>query len=265
MGDLELIRTGVFRVGGAPETWEQLLFAAVLAGGPGAAASYRSAAWLWRLPGFERPDTFEITVPRARRARLPGVRVHDTTVKGRAHAMRIGGIPVTTPARTLCDVTWGAPPWVVERAVDDALRRKLVTLEQLKKVFLELATKGRRRSRIMRAILEARLPGFDPGGSDPEIKILQWIVASGLPRPRQQYRVRIHGKTYKPDLAYPDLKIAIEYDGWDVHSPRTSFDGDRERDMDLEDEDWRVLHFTSKSSRRSVVDRVRKAIIQRSK
>jgi very-short-patch-repair endonuclease len=81
----------------------------------------------------------------------------------------------------------------------------------------------------------------------------------------QQRRVRVGPRTYKPDLAYPDLKIAIEYDGWDSHRGRTSFDDDRERDMDLEDDDWRVLHFTSKSSRRSVVARVRTAIRQRSK
>jgi hypothetical protein len=196
---------------------------------------------------------------------LPGVKVHDSTVTGRHHTTRTGSIPVTTPARTLCDLTWGNPSWRIERAVDDALRRKLMTLEQLKKVYLDLKTKGRRRSRIMRAILEARLPGFDPGGSAPEIRVLRWIIEAGLPPPRQQYRVRVNGRTYKPDLAYPELKIAIEYDGWDAHSPRTSFDEDRERDMDLEDDDWRVLHFTSKSSRRSVVERVRRAITQRSK
>jgi hypothetical protein len=264
-GQLERVREGVLRVGGSPETWEQLLLAAILAAGPGAVASFRTAAWLWALPGFERPDVFEITVPRTRRARLPGVKVHDTTVRGRAHFTRIGAIPVTTVARTLCDLTWGTPPWVVEKAVDDALRRKLLTLDQLTKVFLDLAHKGRRRSRVMRAILEARIPGFDPGDSDPELKILRWLVDAGLPRPRQQLRIRVRGKKFRPDLAYPELKIAIEYDGWDAHRQRSSFDGDRERDMDLEDEGWRVLHFTSTMTRRSVVTRVRNAIAQRSK
>jgi hypothetical protein len=35
--------------------------------------------------------------------------------------------------------------------------------------------------------------------------------------------------------------------------------------MDLEDEDWRILHFTAKSTRRAVVERVRTAIRKRSK
>jgi very-short-patch-repair endonuclease len=264
-GRLEIVRQGIYRSVATPETWAQLLLAACLAGGPGAAASFRSAAWLWRLAGFDAPDQLEITVPRQRRARLPGVIVHDTVVRGRAHTMRHTGIPVTTPARTLCDLTACCLPWIVERAVDDALRRKLTTLTQLEKVFLDLANKGRRRSTVMRGILEARLPGFDPGGSEQEVKLVRWLVEAGLPRPKQQHRVRVGRRTYKLDLAYPSYKIAIEYDGWDTHSTRTSFDTDPVRDMDLEDEDWRVLHFTAKSSRRAVVERVRTAVHQRSK
>jgi very-short-patch-repair endonuclease len=179
--------------------------------------------------------------------------------------MRHAGIPVTTPARTLCDLTACCLPWIVERAVDDALRRKLTTLGQLEKVFLDLANKGRRRSTVMRGILEARLPGFDPGDSDPEAELVRWLVEAGLPRPKQQHRVRVANRTYKLDLAYPSHKIAIEYDGWDVHRMRTAFDADPVRDMDLEDEEWRVLHFTSKSSRRAVVDRVRNALHKRTK
>jgi very-short-patch-repair endonuclease len=264
-GELELVRVGIYRIAGAPETWEQHLLAACLAGGRGAVASFRAAAWIYRFAGFERPDELEITVPRSRRARLPGVKVHDTRVRGRLHTMRFDHLPITTPARTLCDLTACCPPWIVERAVDDALRRRLTTLALLAAVFLQLAHRGRRRSTVMRAILEARLPGFDPGDSDPETKLVRWIVGAGLPRPRQQYRVRTKGKTYKLDLAYPAVKLAIEYDGYDVHTMRTVFDSDPVRDMDLEDEDWRVLHFTRSSSREDVVERVANALRNRTK
>ena len=264
-GRLEVVRTGVYRAAGSPESWEQLVLAACLAGGRGAVASFRSAAWLWTLPNFERPDNIEITVPRSRRARLPGVIVHDTRVQGRLHTMRSDGIPITTPARTLCDLTACAPSWTVEKAVDDALRRRLTTLRLLERVFLQLANRGRRRSTVMRAILEARLPGFDPGGSDPEAKIVRWLVSASLPRPRQQYRVRLVGRTVRLDLAYPQSKLAIEYDGFDVHTMRTVFDDDPVRDMDLEDEGWRVLHFTRSSTRQQVVDRVSRALRERTK
>lgn len=259
------IRTGVYQVAGAPETWEQHILAAVLAGGTGAVASFRSAAWLWRLEGFDVPDRLEITVPRRRRARLPGVQVHDSRVGGRAHRAVHLSIPVTSPARTLCDLTACCGLGMVARAVDDALRRKLTTVKKLQRVFLDLANQGRRRSTFMRVLLEERLGAFEPGESPPEAKIYKWIVGAGLPKPRSQHWVRVGRRNYRLDLAYPEQKIGIEYDGWDAHRTRTSFDADSERDVILEDAGWRMLHFTSKSTRSFVVEKVANAIIERSK
>ncbi len=262
---LEPVRTGVYRTAGAPETWEQHQLAACLAGGPATATAFRAAAWCWRLEGYAVPDQLEVTVPRSRRARLPGVIVHDTRVWSDAHHTVHGGLPVTSPARTLCDLTACSGLGKVARALDDALRRRLTTLERLEVVFLDLATKGRRRSTFMRALLEERLPGFDPGETDAELKIYRWIVGAGLPEPVLQHRVRVRGRTYRIDLAYPDHKIGIEYDGWDAHRTRTSFDSDPERDAILEDAGWRMIHFTSKSSRAFVVEIVENALHQRSK
>jgi very-short-patch-repair endonuclease len=81
-----------------------------------------------------------------------------------------------------------------------------------------------------------------------ETRVLRALVAAGLPPPRQQYRVRIAGRTCKIDLAYPDLLIAIELDGWDSHRTRSAFDSDRERANALVLAGWVVLRFTSRSS-----------------
>ncbi len=259
------IRTGVYRVAGAPLTWEQHIVAAVLAGGDGAVASFRSAAWIWRLEGFEPPDALEITIRRRRRARLPGVIVHDSTVVGRRHHTVHTSIPVTTPARTLCDLTAVCGLGVVARALDDALRRRLTTLERTKRVFLDLANQGRRRSTFMRTLLEERLPGFEPGESEQEAKLLRWIVEAGLPRPTAQHRVRVNGRRYRLDLAYPKLKIGIEYDGWDAHRGRVAFDADPVRDNELREAGWWILHFTAASTRAYVVEKVENALRQRSR
>jgi very-short-patch-repair endonuclease len=264
-GSLIPMRTGVFRIAGAPSTWEQHLLGAVLAGGTGAMGSFRSAAWHWRLEGFDLPDQLEITVPRQRRARLPGVMVHDSRVAGRAHRTVHHSIPVTSPARTLCDLTACCGLGGVARAVDDALRRKLTTVKKLERVFLDLANQGRRRSTFMRALLEERLTDFEPGESRPEARIYRWIVAAGLPKPKSQHWVRVGRRNYRLDLAYPELKVGIEYDGWDAHRTRTSFDADAERDVMLEDAGWRMLHFTSKSTRSFVVEKVANALAERTK
>jgi very-short-patch-repair endonuclease len=112
----------------------------------------------------------------------------------------------------------------------------------------------------MRALLDDRATGPDLGDSDAEARIARWLVGAGLPQPVQQHRVRVGRRTYKLDLAYPRHQIAIEFDGWATHRTRLAFDADRVRDLDLEDQDWRVLHFTSRSTREFVVDRVRRAL-----
>ena len=261
---LEPLRTGVLRVAGVPQTWEQQLMAAVLAGGPGSAASFRSAARLWGFSRADQADPLEITVARTRRARLAGVVVHDTAVRGRAHVGATHHIAVTSPARTLCDLTACWPPWDVEHALDDALRRKLTSLGRVERVFLDLANRGRRKSTVMRRLLEARLPGFDPGDSDMETKLARWIVGAGLPRPVQQHRVRVGRRTYRLDLAFPDLLIGIEYDGWDPHRLRGAFDHDRARQNPLEILGWLILRYTSASTREVVVREVTDAITARS-
>jgi predicted transcriptional regulator of viral defense system len=77
-GSLELVVTGVYRVGGATRSWEQRLAGACLWGGPGACASHRSAGALWGFEGFG-PGPVEIPTPKQNRARLP-FKVHRTQV-----------------------------------------------------------------------------------------------------------------------------------------------------------------------------------------
>src|SRR3954467_6263984 len=68
---------GVYLISGSVATWEQRLLAAVMATGHGAAASRRSAAALWRLPGFRR-GPIEVTQARGPSSRNPGQRLHDS-------------------------------------------------------------------------------------------------------------------------------------------------------------------------------------------
>ena len=69
---------GVYRIAGTPVTWRSHLLAAVLAGGPGAVASHRSAGALHGLDGC-RLGVPEVSVPRGRRYRPGGARVHEST------------------------------------------------------------------------------------------------------------------------------------------------------------------------------------------
>jgi hypothetical protein len=112
----------------------------------------------------------------------------------------------------------------------------------------------------MREILGARVVGFHPGESAPELRLSRVLVAAGLPAPVHQHPYRLGNRTVRADLAYPQAGIVIEYDGWDYHSTRTAFDADRARANELEVLGLTVLRFTSKSTDDQVVATVRAAL-----
>jgi very-short-patch-repair endonuclease len=255
-GRLVPVRPGVYRFQGAPPTWEQHLLAACLA--TNAVASHRSAARVWGL-GRIAALRLEVTMPLGRVVRLNGVRAHRSTLLGPGFLTTHREIPVTTPARTLIDLSAVASPRRVRDAVDDALRERLVTLEELRACFDAMAGRGRRRVAHFRPILEARQPGYDPGDSQLEAKVARWLAAGGLPSPVRQHPVLTAAHRYRIDLAYPELRIAIELDGWTDHGTRNAFDHDRQRGNDLELAGWTVLRFTSRSTRDDVIRTVRAA------
>ena len=158
------LRRSVYRFAGVPESWEQHVLGACLAAGPDAVASFGSAGALWGLRGFDRSG-IEITVPGRRNPRLADVVVHQSNHWGPEHTGRRHGVPTTSIARTLCDLTARVPPWRIGPLLDDADRRGLVTVRRVERVYRALATKGRRRSTVMRAVLADRLAGFEAGDS----------------------------------------------------------------------------------------------------
>lgn len=112
-GWLTTLGHDVFHVAGTPVTWEAMVMAATLAGGPGTVASHRTAAALWGLDGYARAAV-EVTVPRGVRLRRAGTIVHTSTDLDRCASRSRSGIDVTDPARTLLDLARspgaGAPP-----------------------------------------------------------------------------------------------------------------------------------------------------------
>ncbi|MDP9402882.1 MAG: type IV toxin-antitoxin system AbiEi family antitoxin domain-containing protein, partial [Actinomycetota bacterium] len=125
------VAPGVFALAGTADTWRQKTMAAVLAAGPGALASHTTAAALFGLSCCKFKGV-EVTVPKGRSHRSRLATIHETEHLGRNDVTSIDRIPATRPARTLVDLAASASKVVLEEAVDDALIRRLVTLERLK-------------------------------------------------------------------------------------------------------------------------------------
>lgn len=253
--------SGTYRFSGTPESWEQRIYAACLA--TGGVASHKSAARLWgisHVPALK----LELIVAADQVVRLEDVRAHRSNRIPASHVTTYAGIPITTGARTVVDLSAVLGDETLERAIDDALRRNVTTIDELRMCFEDLAGRGRRRIAHLRPLLAARHPGFHPGANDGELRVLRWVVEAGLPKPVQQVWVVAGGKRYCLDFAYPEWKIGWEWDGWEDHGLRRAFTYDRDRRNQLELAGWLMLQFTPDMGRNVVVDRVRQAIEHRS-
>lgn len=165
VGRWERLHPSVYRLAGTVRTWRQQAMAACLYVGPSGVLSYRAAALLRSLGGFKRARV-EVTMPRNRNRSGSGrIKVHRTQDPIPAEDITtIDGIPVTKPARTLLDLASVEREDVIERCLDDALRRRLVSLP-----FLERWLEDPRRKRHRGAPVLQRLVGSARNGrSDRE-------------------------------------------------------------------------------------------------
>ena len=155
------------------------------------------------------------------------------------------GIPCTNAARVLIDI--GAVRQdLVEPMFHSVLHRKLAEYDDIVARFYQVARKGRNGVGPLRAVLADYDAAMAPGESTLEVRLLEIIRQHGIKAPVRQHRVTVNGKNYRLDVAYPDEMLAIEGDGFGVHSEseRERFESDRERQNALVLLKWRPLRFT---------------------
>jgi hypothetical protein len=235
------VGAGVYRLAGVPVTWRQRALAACLVAGPGAVVSHRSAAVLWGLSGF-RPGALEITVPAGRSGRNTLAAVHRAIQLPPADCVRFDRIPVTRPPRTLLDLAGKVSPDLLEEAVDDALCRRLMTLDLL---LRRIDALGRRRGAAsLRTILDAWNADGEPANV-AEMRIVRLLVGAGLPQPVRQHEI-YDGSEFvaRVDLGYPPDRLAIELDNIRWHAGRGPFRSDRARGNRIAATGWRLLRAT---------------------
>lgn len=238
------VEDGVYLVAGAPFDWLVRMLAAVLAAGTGAVVSHLAAARLYGFPGFERAG-LELTIPRGRRFRRPGVRSHESTDLDRCRVVERDGIPVTDPDRTILDLGRYIGVRRLARVVEHARRQGLVTWGSLIATLTAHARPGRHGVRRLRAVIAADCHRDEVTDTDVELLLIGLIRQAGLPEPVLHHRVHDDNGRFvaEVDLAYPWLRIAIECDG-DVHLLSEVRERDLPRQNDLVIEGWTVLRFS---------------------
>jgi len=224
-----LVKTGawarrsreVFTVSGAPATYEGDVMVACLAGGPRAAACRGTAA---RLLGVGRPwfdhAVVEIALPRGASGHAVaavGAVAHSYRHLHDGDYARIGVIPTTSAARLVVDLLGVRPADALYAVTDDVLHRRWATPSGIRRCWGEAS--GRHRT-LLDAALLPWAPGPKPG-SPKEMALSRLLQLHGLPRPLRQYEVHVPGSGPRfLDLAYPEAKVAPEYDGRRDHGAR---------------------------------------------
>lgn len=201
--------------------------AALLACGEGALLSHHSAVTLWRLrAGTARPIHLTLIGDRGR-PKLVGVRIHRSLTIGPRDIRIHEGLPVTSPARALLDVSPALTDRDVERLVDEGVfARRIVTIDEIADV---LARAGNHPGRARLARVAGCRTRSTATDSPPEEQLLRLIRAAGLPEPELQAPVL----DYRLDFFWPRLRLAVEVDAYGTHGSRARFEADRRRDARL--------------------------------
>ena len=231
-GRLHRLYRGVYAVGHTVLSRNGAYLAAVLACGPNAALSHRSAAALWGLRPSNAPR-IDVTVPHT-----SGFRTTRTIVIHRPLLapvpMTHAGIPVTTPGRTLADLALALPRRQLENAFEAAERLRL-------HVEIDDDHPGARRLRDVAASGDVPFTR-----SELEDAFLELCDDYGIPRPL----VNSVQEGFEVDFCWPAQRLIVETDGHAHHGTRAAFERDRARDALLTARDWRVMRFTEKRVRR---------------
>ncbi|MDQ3964258.1 MAG: type IV toxin-antitoxin system AbiEi family antitoxin domain-containing protein [Actinomycetota bacterium] len=238
-GRYQRILPRTFRLPGPPLSWRQRVMAVTV--WCEGFASHETAGNLYGLEGCGR-SVIHVTVPGPRRSPGSGVKLHVSSHLPPADITFLGPIRTTSAARTLADLGSILDEERVEIALEDALRRRLVTVPRLRWQLQQYARSGRNGAGSLARLVQKRADAR-AAESVLEVKMARWFRRTKLPPPVRQHPILERGKELlRIDFAYPDARLAIEGLSYRWHSGRKSWLRDRDRERILKKRHWRWLY-----------------------
>jgi very-short-patch-repair endonuclease len=227
----EVYAVGHRRIGIRGEWW-----AAVLAYGPDAVLSHRTAAALWGLRRAR--GRIDVTAPTGRQGtrRRERLWIHRCKLAPEDW-MTQDGLRVTTVARTLFDFAEIASFDALKHAAEEADRLKLLRVRELQAVCER--GYGRRALRPARRLL-AELEPPSEGRSPLEQRFHEFLREHRIPEPHRNVEVLGH----EVDALWPQARLIAELDGFAFHRHRAAFERDRARDTRLLLAGYRTIRIT---------------------
>jgi hypothetical protein len=234
-GYLIRLHRGVYAVGHRCLSTKAHLIAALLAAGPEAFLSHRTAAALY---GFRDVSTrrIDVTVPDCRRRSRGSLRIH--TAARNPDVKTRNGLRVSSVPQMLLELALIETQRELERLITASVRKRILDLDRMRAA---LAANGRRPgSAKLKAALAAYLPTADRK-SDLE-RAFDKFLAEHPEIPTPQTNVYIDG--WEIDCYWPQHKLAVELDGRPYHIAVKDMEKDKLKDAKLLLLGIRVMRIT---------------------
>ncbi|MFT3889405.1 MAG: DUF559 domain-containing protein [Arachnia sp.] len=148
------------------------------------------------------------------------------------------GLRIQNPAASTLDLARTAGP----DTIDEALRRRATTLGSLYDAF-ELMSWRPGNPKLASWLRASRDGAWSPLEREAHELLRQGRITGW----KANYLIRTGGRAYFADVAFPGLRLVLEFDGWRYHGDRLSFIADRQRDVALRLAGWTVLRFTAET------------------
>lgn len=244
-GRVVAVAESVFRIVGSPETWRSRAFAAVAESKGRGALSHWAAAALWSLPGFA-PGSLDLLARRGtldpRNVHLS--RLHTTRRLPDHHVVELDGIRVTSPVRTVFDLSDVLPLGRLARVLDDAWGLKLLKADGLYDTLEELRGRGRGRVAWMRMLIEERGGDYSAPESGLERRFRRLLEKDG--QPPMEYQVDLGGQQWiaRVDALDRKARLIVQIDSERHHSSLLDRRKDEAQDAALRALGWTVIRIT---------------------
>jgi hypothetical protein len=221
-GRLHLVMRGVYSVGRSELTREGRWMASVLACGQDSFLTHLSAGALYGIC-VERAGQIEVGVRGRRQSRREGIRVRERLSLPGQEVRTLNRIPVTSPVRTMIDLTAVLGPEKLLRSINEADKREVVLADDLRNSLD--AYPGQPGVKVLRALLDRDTFVL----SDEELERLFLPLARevGLSLPRT--KIWLNG--FEVDFFWPDLRLVVETDGLRYHRTPSAQARDLQRDQ----------------------------------
>jgi len=250
-GRLHRVFHGAYALGHSCIGKRGRLMAATLACGKDAFVSHRSAADLLELID-KGPVVIDVIAPPSRGRGIDGIYLHRVRPPRLEETGTVGGIPCTSPARTLVDLAGTVGEWTLRSAFERAAQRRMLDIPAIEasidprrrgmKVLLKLIDEWRGAAPLLKARGKLKSP--------LEAKVLPLVARRDLPPPLFNAPVAIADGRIEVDFLWPEHRFALEADSRDFHGTAVAFERDRWRDRELMRAGYSVLRVTHREAER---------------